>query len=189
MLSFLSLKLLFKKCYCSRLLLPKRLIPLNVSTCQREPEKKFRHQRDSNPGLSDTSWALYQLSYEAARWGRRVFRLRKDCQLIRFQNFNLLHHFSGLFIVLLLLVGYLIFGIIALACFLLYCLCGCLESDRDDWEMDHINGLSTEMNLYWINIPLSIAFSLNVLYLNNMGFHLFEFGTLEQIYFGSVRST
>ena len=86
MLSFLSLKLLFKKCYCSRLLLPKRLIPLNVSTCQREPEKKFRHQRDSNPGLSDTSWALYQLSYEAARWGRRVFRLRKDCQLIRFKT-------------------------------------------------------------------------------------------------------
>ena len=114
---------------------------------------------------------FYQLSYEAARWGRRVFRLRKDCQLIRFQNSNLLHHFSGLFIVLLLLVGYLIFGIIGLAYLVLYCLCTCLNlSDGDDWEMDHISGLSTEMNLNWINIPLSIAFSLNVLYLKNMGF-------------------
>ena len=89
-------------------------------------------------------------------------------------------------------MGYLIFGTIGLACLVLYCLCACLNSalsDEDDWEMDHINGLSTKMNLYWINIPLSIAFSLNVLYLNNMGFHLFEFGTLDQIYFGSVRST
>ena len=89
-------------------------------------------------------------------------------------------------------MGYLIFGTIGLACLVLYCLCACLNSalsDEDDWEMDHINGLSTKMNLYWINIPLSIAFSLNVLYLNNMGFHLFEFGALDQIYFGSVRST
>ena len=65
-------------------------------------------------------------------------------------------------------MGYLIFGTIGLACLVLYCLCACLNSalsDGDDWEMDHINGLSTEMNLYWINIPLPIAFSLNVLYL------------------------
>ena len=54
--------------------------------------------------------------------------------------------------------------------------------------MDHIIGLSMEMNLNYINISLSIAFSLKVLCLNNWGFHFFEFGTLEQIYFGSVRS-
>ena len=148
MLSFLSLKLLFKKCYCSRLLLPKRLIPLNVSTCQREPEK--------NSGINGTRTQASQiLAKRSTNWatkphvgGDEFLGLEKNFQLIRFQNSNLLHHFSGLFIVLLLLVGYLIFGTIALACFLLYCLCGCLESDRDDWEMDQINGLSTEMNLY-----------------------------------------
>ena len=135
MLSFLSLKLLFKKCYCSRLLLPKRLIPLNVSTCQREPEKNSGINGTRTQASQILAERFYQLSYEAARWGRRVFRLRKDCQLIRFQNSNLLHHFSGLFIVLLLLVGYLIFGIIALACLVLYFLCACLNSalsDEDD---------------------------------------------------------
>ena len=43
--------------------------------------------------------------------------------------------------------------------------------------MDHIIGLSMAMNLNYINIPLSIAFSLKVLCLNNLGFHFFEFGT------------
>ena len=132
MLSFLSLKLLFKKCYCSRLLLPKRLIPLNVSTCQREPEK--------NSGINGTRTQASQILAERSTnratkphvGGDEFLGLEKNFQLIRFQNSNLLHHFSGLFIVLLLLVGYLIFGTIALACFLLYCLCGCLESDRDD---------------------------------------------------------
>ena len=92
--------------------------------------------------------------------------------MIRFHNFDLLHHFSGLCIVLLLLVGYLIIGIFALAWLLVKCLHECFKliSALLEWDMDHIIGLSTEMNLNWINIPLSIAFSLNVLHLKNMGF-------------------
>ena len=81
MLSFLSLKLLFKKCYCSRLLLSKRLIPLNVSTCQREPEK--------NSGINGTRTQASQILAErSTNWATKphVFRLRKDCQLIRFKT-------------------------------------------------------------------------------------------------------
>ena len=111
---------------------------------------------------------FYQLSYEAARWGRRILSLEKIFNWLGFKTLICFIIFHGVCIVLLLLVGYLIFGIIGLAYLVLYCLCTCLNlSDGDDWEMDHISGLSTEMNLNWINIPLSIAFSLNVLYLIN----------------------
>ncbi|RMX47229.1 hypothetical protein pdam_00012900 [Pocillopora damicornis] len=43
-------------------------------------------------------------------------------------------HGKGLFIVLLLLVGYLIFGTIGLACLVLYCLCACLNSALSDGD-------------------------------------------------------
>ena len=38
-----------------------------------EKKKKFRLRRGLNPCLPDTSWALYQLSYEATCWKRGKF--------------------------------------------------------------------------------------------------------------------
>ena len=40
---------------------------------KKKPEKKFRLRRGLNPCLPDTSWALYQLSYEATCWERGKF--------------------------------------------------------------------------------------------------------------------
>ena len=38
---------------------------------KKKPEKKFRLGRGLNPCLPDTSWALYQLSYESHMLGAR----------------------------------------------------------------------------------------------------------------------
>ena len=40
---------------------------------KKKPEKKFRLRRGLNSCLPDTSWALYQLSYEATCWERGKF--------------------------------------------------------------------------------------------------------------------